>query len=213
MTQRGRPPLQSNETILEAALASFAAIGYDATSVRALNAELGLSHETITQRFGTKAELFRAAVGHGLQQFITEFDAEIAARASGTDTERLRAVLRAFMVAASHHPNLGELLHQGGIHEPDRAELMSGIGFDARILEVASLLQRLHDASIIREMSVREVWFLVQAGAAPLHFHDLAAMFDPIDGPLDRERHIDRMVDVIMRGMGAGERHGDCADA
>ena len=38
MTRPGRPPLQSDDTILEVALRSFAKFGYDATSVRALNA-------------------------------------------------------------------------------------------------------------------------------------------------------------------------------
>jgi len=35
-------------------------------SVRALNAELGLSHETISKRFGPKLNLFRAAVDYGV---------------------------------------------------------------------------------------------------------------------------------------------------
>lgn len=206
MTQRGRPPLQSNETILDAALASFASHGFDATSVRALNAELGLSHETITQRFGTKAELFAAAVRHGVQQFVTEYDAEVAAAGASTDMERLRAVVRAFMVATSHHPNMGDLLHQGSLHATERAALLTTIGFDERILEVAMLLRRLSDAGEIHETSMREFWFLAQAGAEPLHFRDLAAMFDPVDGPFDTDRHLDRMVTMVMRSMGAPDQ-------
>lgn len=203
MTRRGRPPLQRDETILDAALASFARLGYDATSVRALNAELGLSHETISQRFGSKAELFRAAVHHGVQQFVVEFDSEIEAQHPTSDLARLRAVVRAFIIATSHHPNLGELLHQSAIPEEDRAALINAIGLDVRIVEVASLLQRLREASAIGDTSMREFWFLAQAGAAPLHFPAVAQMFDPIDGPLDPDRHVDRMVDIVMRGLGA----------
>jgi AcrR family transcriptional regulator len=200
---RGRPPLQSNETILEAALTAFATAGYDATSVRALNAELGLSHETITQRFGTKAELYRAAVTHGLHQFVTEFDREIASCAPSDDLELLRATVRAFMIAASHHPTLGELLHHHGIGEAERTVLMTEIGLGERMLVVAMLLQRLHNASLILETTLRELWFLAQGSAAPLHFTALAAMFDPLDGPIDRDGHIERMTDAIMRGLRA----------
>jgi AcrR family transcriptional regulator len=201
MSNRGRPPLQSNETILEAALTAFATLGYDATSVRALNAELGLSHETITQRFGTKGELYRAAVSHGLRQFVTEFDREIASCHPGDDLDRLRATVRAFMIAASHHPTLGELLHHAGIGEAERNVLMTEIGLGDRMLEVALLLQRLYAASLIRQTKLRELWFLTQGSAAPLHFHELARMFDPLDGPIDRDAHILRMTDAIMRSV------------
>jgi AcrR family transcriptional regulator len=201
MSNRGRPPLQSDETILEAALTAFAAFGYAATSVRALNADLGLSHETITKRFGTKTELYRAAVNHGLQIFVAEFDSEIAACEPTDDLERLRAIVRAFMIAASHHPTLGELLHHEGIGPAERDMLMTEIGLGDRMLDVATLLRRLHVDGVIRETKLRDLWFLGQGAAAPLHFHALAAMFDPIDGPIDRDKHIERMTDTIMRGM------------
>ena len=77
-----------------------------------------------------------------------------------------------------------DLLHQGGISAADRAELTGAVGLDTRMLEVTGLLRRLHVAGTIRSTSMRELWFLAQAGAAPLHFRDLAAMFDAIDGPL-----------------------------
>lgn len=202
MTARGRPPLVSNAAILDAALTSFANLGYDATSVRAINAELGLSHETITQRFGTKPELFRAAVRHGIQQFVNVFDSEVDSNLPTDDLERLQAVVRAFIIAASRHTNLGELLHQRALPASDRAELMNSIGLDARIIEVTDLLARLRRESIIGDVSTRELWFLVQAGAAPLNFPELASMFDPVDGSLDPSRHVDRMVEIIMRALG-----------
>ena len=54
----------------EAALESFAAQGYDAMSLRSLNAQLGLSHGTISQRFGTKERLYFAAVDLGFTSFL-----------------------------------------------------------------------------------------------------------------------------------------------
>ena len=201
MPGRGRPPLRSDDTILEAALRAFAAGGYEATSVRALNAELGLSHETITQRFGTKAELYRAAVSHGLHQFVTELDHQIESSAPTSDLELLRATVRAFMVAMSQHPTLGELLHHAGFGETEREVIMSEIGLSDRMVGVASLLQRLRAAGSIREINLRDLWFLAQGAAAPLHFPALAAMFDPVDGPLDPDHHIDRMVDLIVCAM------------
>ena len=201
MSRPGRPPLQSDDTILEVALRSFAKFGYDATSVRALNAELGLSHETITQRFGSKAELYRAAVSRGVHQFVVVFDHEIASRRPNNDLEQLRATVRALMIAMSQHITLGELLNHKGIGASERDTLMTDIGLAERMLEVAGLLHRLQSESLIRDVQLREIWFLAQGATAPLHFDALAQMFDPIDGPIDRELHIERMTDAIMRGM------------
>lgn len=203
MPRRGRPPLRSDDTILDAALRDFAALGYDATSVRALNAELGLSHETITQRFGTKAELFRAAVNHGLHRFVAEFDRELASQTPADDLELMRATIRAFIIVMSHHPALGELIHHQGIGDAEREVLMADIGLGDRLLAASRLLHRLHAAGLIRHVDLREFWFLVQGGAGPLHFDRLAAMFDPVDGPLDRDRHVERTTDMIIRALRA----------
>lgn len=202
---RGRPPLQTDETILDAALRSFAVAGFDATSVRALNAELGLSHETITQRFGTKADLFRAAVRHGVTNFVDTFDREVATQPADDDLDRLRAVVRAFIIASSLHPNIGELLHRGGLAQEERAALTSAVGLDERLVDTVDLLRRLRSASLIGDVSMREMWFLLQAGAAPLHFRPLATMFDPFDGPIDDAQHVERMVALAMRAIGAAE--------
>lgn len=207
MPRRGRPPLRSDDTILDAALRDFATLGYDATSVRALNAELGLSHETITQRFGTKEELFRAAVTHGVHRFVAEFDRELASATPTDDLEHLRATIRAFIIAMSHHPTLGELIHHQGIGDAEREVLMTDIGLSDRLVAAWRLLRRLSAAGLIRHVDLREFWFLVQGGAGPLHFEQLARMFDPVDGPLDREQHIERTTDMIVRAM-RNDTHG-----
>ena len=51
--------------MLEAALVSFAELGYEGTSVRDLCRQLGVSHNLIHQRFGSKDDLWYAAVDHG----------------------------------------------------------------------------------------------------------------------------------------------------
>lgn len=208
MPARGRPPIVSDEAILDRALAAFAASGYDAMSVRALNAELGLSHETISKRFGPKSELFRAAVRHGVDRFVVDLDGEIGTSASGTDLGRLRGIVRAFMVTASRHPTLGELLNHEGIDEAARAVLVGETGLGERLSELAALLDRLRTTGTIRETRLRELWFLVQGAVDPLHHRSLSRMFDPFDGPVDPEELIARMTDAVMRTMVIGDEVG-----
>ena len=74
METRGRPRIRQDDEILGAALEAFAAQGYDAMSLRSLNAQLGLSHGTISQRFGTKERLYFAAIDLGFATFVADID-------------------------------------------------------------------------------------------------------------------------------------------
>ncbi len=201
MPTRGRPPLVSDEAILTAAFAAFAALGYDAMSVRALNAELGLSHETISKRFGPKIDLYRAAVRHGVGLMVADFEAEVGNPPPEDDLARLRAIVRAFMVITSRHPTLGELLHHEGIAESERAVLVGESGLGILLADTVALRDRLHAAGVIRETRIRELWFLCQGAAAPLRSREFSKMFDPFDGPLDPVEFIDNMTDAVMRTM------------
>ena len=180
---RGRPSLQCDATILEAALDAFATNGFDSRSVRALSSHLGLSHETIDKRFGTKLDLYRAAVSQGLLLFVTEFDREITALAPIDDLERLRATVPAFMIAASHHPTLDQLLNHQGIGVAERDLLMTEIGLGERMTEVADLLSRLQSHGVIRGTTLHELSIFAQGAAAPLHLDAIAATFDPSTAP------------------------------
>src|SRR3979411_1069084 len=72
----GRPKAQDApatlEQILDAAFRAFATYGYDGVSVRTLNRELGVSHNLIHQRFGSKQGLWYAAVDRAFGQQVTE---------------------------------------------------------------------------------------------------------------------------------------------
>lgn len=201
MPSRGRPPLVSEEAILQGALRAFASSGYEAMSVRALNAELGLSHETISKRFGPKIDLFRAAMRFGVERFVADLDREIEVSGYGDELGRLRSTLRAFMITTSHHPTLGELLHHEGFDDAERAVLLGESGLIDLLTDVAALLDRLHAAGRIRETGLRDLFFLAQGAVAPIRFRSMSRMFDAFDGPVDPDELVDRMTDTLMRSM------------
>src|SRR5437762_5117896 len=60
------------EQILDAAFRAFATYGYDGVAVRTLNRELGVSHNLIHQRFGSKQGLWYAAVDRAFSQQVTQ---------------------------------------------------------------------------------------------------------------------------------------------
>lgn len=67
---RGRPAPDStdvitDEAVLDAVLWAFGENGFDGTSVREIARRLSISHNLIPQRFGSKTDLWYAAVKHG----------------------------------------------------------------------------------------------------------------------------------------------------
>ena len=206
MTQtetRGRPRLREDAEILDAALRAFAAVGYEAMSVRSLNGELGLSHGAISQRFGAKEDLYYAALHHGFVGFFADIATERAGRPQDLDEfEELREAIRAFLVAASHRPELGRLMNQEGLHATDRLDHFVRQVFLPGAAPTLDLLARLAERGEIHPVSGRAVFFLVAHGAeAPYTLTALSAAFDDIDGPLDPMAHADAVTDLIMRGL------------
>jgi AcrR family transcriptional regulator len=55
-------------------------------SLRALNAEMGLSRGTINQRFSSKEQLWYAAVDHGFHRLIADINAELQQLAPHDDS-------------------------------------------------------------------------------------------------------------------------------
>ncbi len=204
---RGRPPIHSDDEMLLAALQAFARQGYAATSIRALNAELGLSHATIGQRFGSKADLFRAAMDHGFQEFLTQIDAvgnELLEKIdSPSDLDELQARIEAFLLIAAQWPEMGRLMNQEGLVGSDRLDHIVSLVMPAFAVWMDPL-ERLRASGQIRPISARGLFFLVAHGAeAPFTLTAFSEVFDEFDGPLDPVAHAHDMARVIIRGITA----------
>jgi AcrR family transcriptional regulator len=63
---RRRGPTTTREAILAAAAGRFAAAGYDRASLRAIAADAGVDQKLIAHYFGSKQQLFVAAIGFPL---------------------------------------------------------------------------------------------------------------------------------------------------
>ena len=206
---RGRPRIRQDDEILELALEAFAAHGFDAMSLRMLNAQLGLSHGTISQRFGTKERLYFASVDLGFLRFVEDIDgrrrhllAAVDRPDSPDDLDDLRATIRAFLGAAERRPELGRLMNQEGLQASPRLDYIVGTIMVPMFGIIGDILERLRAAGRIRPVSLRGLFFLVGHGAeAPYTLTALSEAFDGTDGPLDPERHADDMTDLIMRGI------------
>jgi len=207
---RGRPRLRDDDVILRAALHAFAQHGYDGMSLRTLNAEMGLSRGTINQRFGSKEQLWYAAVDHEFRCLIDDLNAELAQRPDpDDDLSRVREGIRAFLIASVHRPELVRLMNQEGLQSTGRLDYIMTSFTLPTLTPLWEALNRLADAGEARRVPARTLLFLIAHGAAaPFTLGPLSDRFNPVDGPLDPVDHIELVTDIIISGLRTAQPDG-----
>lgn len=204
---RGRPRIFDDDAILDAALRAFAAFGYDGMSMRALNKELGLSHATVNQRFGTKAALYEAAIEHGFRSLLEDLNAEIAQLVLPADPlDELRIRFRAFLLASSRRPHIGRLMNNEGLVESPRLDRIFRRFVEPAMRVTSQLMDRLAAEGRIVRVSERVVFFmLVQGGSMPFTMAGMSRSFDHISGSVDPDELTAEVADFLVRGLVPGK--------
>jgi AcrR family transcriptional regulator len=184
----GRPKTQDApatiEQILDAAFCAFATYGYDGVVVRTLNRELGVSHNLIHQRFGSKQGLWYAAVDRAFSQQITQlataFDPTLA-----DPLDQLKHAIERFVRYSAERPELLGLMNIEARIDSERLDYIYDNYVAPALAPLGRLLDHLNKNGRIRQISLRTLFFLIAHGAAaPFTLAPLARRFDNTD-PLD----------------------------
>jgi len=203
----GRPKAQDApvtvEQILDAAFRAFATYGYDGVAVRTLNRELGVSHNLIHQRFGSKLGLWYAAVDWAFGQQVTElataFDPTLA-----DPLDQLNHAIRRFVHYNAEHPELLGLMNIEGRVDSERLDYVYESYIAPAVAPLGRLLDYLQKEGRIRPISLRALFFLVAHGAAaPFTLAPLARHFDKRDPrrPSQVAEQAALTADVITSGL------------
>jgi len=116
----------TRDRIVDAALASFGTRGFEATSLDALAAELGIRKQTILYYFASKDALLAGVVDAAAAELSRELE-ETLARA-GDGWERIDAVIRkVFRLGARRPALLGLLREVSRLGPPSSARLLAGL--------------------------------------------------------------------------------------
>jgi TetR/AcrR family transcriptional regulator len=100
----------TSDRILDAALGSFGTRGYEASSLDAIAAELGVRKQTILYYFPTKEALLEAVIDRSARELSTAL--EDALVRAGEGWERVEAVVRSVFRLALRRPELLGLLRE-----------------------------------------------------------------------------------------------------
>jgi AcrR family transcriptional regulator len=186
--RRGRPraedaPASSDELLL-AALRAFATLGYDGTSIRELNQQLGVSHNLLNRRFGSKEQLWRATVDNFIGEVVTELEAALSD--DGADSlATLHRLIVTFIEVQARHPEIARLMNVESSIDGPRLRYL----YDQFIAPWTATADRLVDelvaAGRIRPLPPGTLYFLVAYGATGMAAHPPFAKLLGVANPTD----------------------------
>ena len=213
---RGRPPgdaepVAPNDDLLPLALEAFADLGYEGASMRALCRRIGVSHNLLHQRFGSKERLWFAAVDHGFESLASQLVVGSGVGEQTDDLERLRSLMIRWLEVMSTSPALVKVINQEATTGGPRLDYM----FDRYIQPVSQVVTTFLD-DLERQGRVRHLdpgtWhFLLLHGAGgPLSLRALAERFGGAPTTAqDVSRYAADVVDVLLSGISipSGDHH------
>lgn len=164
---RGRPSggltAVDNDALLELALDLFAEVGFEGASIRELCRRLGVSHNLVHQRFGSKDRLWYASVDHGFRHLAGEF-AEAVLGASD-EIDGLRRVMCRFLEVTARSPALVGVINQESIAGGPRLDHLVDRYLAPAVRFMDAAIDGLVAAGRMRPIPASVLYILVAHGA------------------------------------------------
>jgi TetR/AcrR family transcriptional regulator len=200
--QRRRAVLLPAEAeILRRGLDAFAELGYEATSVRELGNRLGVSHNFVNDRYGSKNAFWEAAVDFALTESRRQLD-PVLLKHFEDPAERLAAIVRRFYQIAVRTPQLSRLMAYEGTRDSARLDYLYE-RFLTPVLELcAPSVDELVVAGRMRPVSLFQLYSLVTGPIATMTQGPLARRFgEPAVSERERSAIADSLATMVMSGL------------
>ncbi len=194
---------ETRDRIVEAALAVFAAQGYDGTTTRQIADAAGVNLGLLQYHFGGKEKLWQAAVDEAFAALEAGLARVVADDEVTGDDERLRLLIRDHVRFVARHPEFVRIMHDVGKRPGPRTEWLVEKhvaplyrGIVELVAKSGRTMHLPHDLPPIH-------FHYILAGAVGLIFHQaeecrLLADIDPFD-----EAHVEnhaRAVEYLLLG-------------
>jgi AcrR family transcriptional regulator len=187
--------------ILRRGLEAFAELGYDRASARELARRLGVSHNFIHDRYGSKAAFWRAVVDAALDAGQRERMPLL--EADTDDVERLRSVITHFYRGTVDTPLLGRIITDECARETDRLDHIFQHYLAPTLAAAAPAVDRLVAAGRMAPVPMDVLYFAVIGPIAALVQTPLARRLGRPPQPTaeDRRRMADQLAGLVLDGL------------
>lgn len=156
----------TRERLLEAAIECFARSGYDAASTRQIEGAAGVKRGLIAYHFGSKEELWKAAVGWMLERSGAASDAAEENAQNVDPAARLRFFVRAFVRLCAAYPEVNRLMIREGMDDDWRLEWMIEHGTRPIYDRAKRLFEEAEAAGAAPPMGFAHFFYILTGGAS-----------------------------------------------
>jgi TetR/AcrR family transcriptional regulator len=199
---RNAPVALDESEILGRGLDTFAELGYDATTMRELARRLGVSHNFIHDRYGSKAAFWRAVVDAAFQGVQAERDRILATHAE--PAERLRLVITQLFHTAAHTPRINRVVADESARDSDRLDYLHRRFIQPFWDSITPTITELVAAGRMPDVPTHVLYHAIIGPALTFGQNAIVDRLDPAAAPvaaLDRDAVADHMADVVLRGL------------
>jgi TetR/AcrR family transcriptional regulator len=200
----GSDGAEMRRVLLQAALGAFARHGYDAMSVRDLAREMDVSHNLVRHYYGSKEELWRAALEHGFASSARELVTLIESSTRSADWETaVRESVKGAITLLARYPEVTTILVQESARGGERLDFL----FDHYMKPFADLLAGLLGERKTRpasQIDPRAALLFLFSGMTALFAHGgLVAKLGGFVPVSERElaRYADSIAELITHGL------------
>ncbi|WP_210590572.1 TetR/AcrR family transcriptional regulator [Streptomyces sp. GESEQ-35] len=203
--RRGRPAKDTDpapaEEVLQAALQAFATHGFNGVSLRTLTSELGVSHNLLHQRFGSKQALWQAAADWGFGLLVSELLS--ADDESAPPKARLRTFVRAFVRFSAHHPELLRLMNIEGAQPGERLDYITDTYTAPVVARFLAVRDDLVLRGEIRPVPPEVIFYMITSGGAMYAGRaQTERLFTPAPlAPEAIDAYADTVADFVMNAL------------
>lgn len=187
--------------LLDAALAEFAAHGFEGASTRSIAAAAGTHQPQINYHFESKDELWRAAVDHLFAQLDAAVGRHLrAAPSASTERDRFANGIRAFVRAAAELPELNRIMVQEATIDSERLRWIVERHTRQRFETLIADWRNLRDARLVADIDEVVLYYSLVGAASLAYVNAPEARLlghDPSD-PAFIESHADALVTLFL---------------
>ncbi|WP_326575344.1 TetR/AcrR family transcriptional regulator [Streptomyces sp. NBC_00481] len=149
---------RQEESVLRRGLEAFAELGYDRASARELARRLGVSHNFINDRYGSKAAFWRAVVDSALGSQLASLP---EADPSADDAENLRRLITGFYRVAADTPLIARLFVDELNQDTERLDYLYDNYIGVVVGNMASIIDRLVAAGRMAPIPMDVLFFAI----------------------------------------------------
>jgi len=152
----------SEEAILAQGLAAFGELGYDGVTMRDLARRLGVSHNFINDRYGSKEAFWRAVVDRAHEQLQARLR-QAMDQPGRAESDRFQDTIRVFYAVNAELPGLARIMNYEAGRDTPRLRYVLERHIMPMLTEVAPRVADLAAAGMIRDLPLDVILFAIVA--------------------------------------------------